>query len=232
MSVEIWQNEDAARLHFAGLQMSLEGEFRMADACFEQSLDKLDETALVERGHVYRDWVRVFAGLGSVVDRQLALVDAISLHDEAYKLEAPNVGEGSISATELAATQHVAARVQLAESLEEADPVISHRKRVHMAEHWSASLDLFEKHGVNEDYLHQMLSHGTLGMVAFGVDADKSVTNRIADAAWAETSSMSIKRKVIVWAGTAAAFGSGGRLAKLVAEKQVAGPYIVRPATR
>lgn len=153
-------------LHQRGLSaVTIDGQFDVAKQYYDRAINGFQaEGSIIDVGRVHRDMARVGAGLCDLSLRDLSVERANEIHEAAY-IDAP-IHSTLFAASELAATLHVGARVSLARYLDgpgEVEVLESSIKK------WARAYYLLIDYvGTNEDYLEQVISHGSLAIAGFG----------------------------------------------------------------
>ncbi len=176
--------------HTKGLEASLSGRFDDALALFNQARDGFLAAGIdLYVGRVDRDMARVYAGLGEPALRNEAIENAFAIHWDEFTKDAENTTH---AASELAATQHVRARIDLANSVENGS-----YRAPKMAREWDEAYKLLNMFDMNEDYLQQVIAHGSLALAVFGRRSDLPLATKLAKDPVAEFMTSNKRRQAV-----------------------------------
>lgn len=170
--------DTAKNLHHQGLEHSLDGRPAEALPLLTEAKEHY-RSAEYPTGfyHTDRDLVRVYAGLGNRVLRDVSATAAIAGHRDVLASAGSN-GDKTRAKSELAASLHVGARLCLAHTVEppyEREPSIEQ-----MVENWREAYGLISSsEDTNLDYRQQIVAHAGLAVAAFGNIRDLQFVNRL-----------------------------------------------------
>lgn len=185
---------DPNQLHAQGLEASLSGRFGDAELLFTQARNGFIENGTdIDVGRVDRDLARVYAGLGEPALRNAVIERAFEIHWDEFTRDADNTTH---AASELAATQHVRARIDLANGVENGS-----FRAPKMAREWDEAYKLLNMFDMNEDYMQQVLAHGSLALATFGRRGDLPLATKLAKDPIAEFMTSNKRRQAVKTAG-------------------------------
>lgn len=220
-----WENQHAYELEQAGLSLALQGDFAGADRAYSEAMIEIAPTDVLALGHLQRDWVRVYAGMGLFDARNTAMDNAINLHRQ-LSIESVAAGCSDVASSELGATLGVSARVELAEAIDAEDAVYRDISIDLMAEDYLEAFGLLNNAATNQDYRHQVLAHGSLALTTFGGSEHQTLAEKFIDEATKIEHEMTKdRRRAMTAARYAAEFRPLKNIVKVLTIKSVAGPY-------
>jgi hypothetical protein len=196
-----------------------------ADRGYSEAMLDISPDDVLALGHLHRDWVRVYSGMGLEYSRFAALENALRLHRQFFVDSIGSV-EFATAASELGATLGVSARVELASAIDSDDEVYSDISIDTMAEDYEEAFSMLSNPEANQDYRHQVLVHGALALTTFGGSEHRALADRFLDAGTdIEYEMTKERRRAMTAARYASEFKPLRGIVRVMAVKTVADPY-------